>query len=137
MRWADIPRNPTTRTLRQFGGLCLVVFGGLGAWRWLNSGVSARVVVLVGVAVLAGLFALLAPRVLRPIFVGWMVVAFPMGWLVSRLALILVFAVFITPFALFFRLTGRDLLMLRRRAQTTYWKAKPSAPDALSYFRQS
>ena len=138
MRWSDIPRNPTTRTLRQFGVLCVLVFGGFAAWRWMSSGASLRVFVMGGVATVAGLLALIAPSLLRPIFVGWMVLAFPMGWLVSRVALILLFGVFITPFALFFRVTGRDLLRLRRRSnETTYWRAKPSAPDLSSYFRQS
>ena len=31
MTWNDIPRDPSRSTLRQFAGLCVVVFGALAA----------------------------------------------------------------------------------------------------------
>ena len=38
IRWSDIPRTPSIATLRQFSFLCLVIFGGIAAWRvWSGS----------------------------------------------------------------------------------------------------
>jgi hypothetical protein len=75
---------------------------------------------------------------MRPVFVAWMVVAFPIGWVVSRLVLLLLFFGVVTPVALFFRVTGRDALKVKRRPGAgTYWTQKPHSADVASYFRQS
>jgi hypothetical protein len=137
MRWSDIPFHPNRRTLRQFGLIGAAVFAGLGLWRLAVSGVS---VVFIMFALFASAFALLAmlrPHWLRPIYVGWMVVAFPIGWLVSQLILALMYYGVITPIGLLFRLAGRDALSLRRSGTTeSYWKEKPAVTDARRYFQQ-
>ena len=124
--------------LRQFGGLCIGMLIGMGGWQWFTSGEWERALVYAGIAVtIAGITAFV-PAMLRPVFVGWMVLVFPIGWLVSRAVLVLLFLGIITPIALVFRLSGRDLLTLRRRPDVlTYWKSKAAAPDLASYFRQS
>jgi hypothetical protein len=77
------------------------------------------------------------PALVRPIYVGWMIAAFPIGWTVSRVALALTFFGVVTPMGWIFRITGRDALMLRRRAVTSYWSPKTKAADAREYFRQT
>ena len=138
MQWADVPLNPSTRMLRQFAALWMLVFGGLAAWNGAFHGDSTTAFVLAIVAGVGGPLGLAAPRAIRPVFVAWMVVAFPIGWVVSRLALLLLFFGVVTPVALVFRMTGRDALGLKRRPGAgTYWTRKPGAPDVASYFRQS
>ena len=74
------------KTLRQFAGLCLVVFGGLAAWRMWRQAADGPAIALVAVgAVWRGRPG--PAVVVRPIFTGWMMVAFPIGWAVSRVAL--------------------------------------------------
>ena len=74
----------------------------------------------------------------RHIFVTWSVIAFPIGWVVSRLALGLLFYGVFTPIGLLFRLIGRDALMRRRpTGQDTYWTTTGPPPSASSYFRQA
>jgi len=90
-----------------------------------------------GLALVIGLLGLIKPAAVRWLFVGWMVVAFPIGWLISLLMLLLVFYGIITPVALFFRLRGRDLL--RRKSSlpgATYWLPKDMPHDVRSYFQQ-
>ncbi len=136
MQWSDLPRNPSIRTLRQFAGLWIVFFGGSGGWRWLVHDEASRGIVFALVASI-GLLGLVKPSVMRPIFVGWMVVTFPIGWVVSRLMLIVVFYGVFTPIGLLFRVMGRDLLQLKRRSErTSYWASKPSASAGRSYYRQ-
>jgi len=135
MRWSDIPRDPPRRLLRQFGGLWLVFFLGLAAWQSLVHGLSTTGVLAAAVALL-GAVGLARPRVVRPVFVGWMMLAFPLSWLVSHVALAIVFYGFFTPLALVFRLSGRDPLALKRRNTESYWQARPQATDVRRYFRQ-
>ena len=51
--------------------------------------------------------------------------------------LLLLYGLLFTPIALFFRMTGRDVLDRRRPATASYWKPKPAARDKRAYFRQS
>ena len=137
MRWSDLPLNPSSRTLRQFAGLWILFFGGLAAWRWFVLQQPRTAAVLTALAVVVGTLGLASPRKIRLIFVTWLTLAFPVGWVVSRVILVVLFGVVMTPVGLIFRLRGRDLLELRRNsARTTYWKPKQAAPDVASYLRQ-
>jgi hypothetical protein len=135
MRWSDIPRNPSGRLLRQFAGLWLLFFGGLACWHGLA---RHRVgLALAALALAVGLLGLLWPRAVRPVFVAWMVLAFPVGWAVAYALLAVVFYGIFTPLGLGFRLAGRDVLGLRRPAgRESYWWPKPAADGVASYFRQ-
>ena len=55
---------------------------------------------------------------MRLIYVGWMVLAFPIGWTVSQVMLALMFFGLFTPIGLVFRLIGRDPLQRTRPART-------------------
>ena len=50
MTWNDIPRNPSTATLRQFAGLWLVFFGGLAIHRGWLRGQTELGLILAGLA---------------------------------------------------------------------------------------
>ncbi len=100
MQWSDISFAPTSRVLRQFAALVLVVFGGLAAWYGVAREQPGLATVFAIVAVVIGPLGLIAPRAVRPIFVVWMVVAFPIGWTISRVLLALVFYGLFTPLGL-------------------------------------
>ena len=87
MQWSDVTKSPSEKMLRQFAGLCLVVFGTLAAWRWFSGNTGIWTQVLAAFAVVVGVTGLLVPKAVKPIFVGWMIAAFPIGWVVSRVAL--------------------------------------------------
>jgi hypothetical protein len=137
MRWSDIPFSPQPRMLRQFAGLWLAFFGGLAAWQGIVRGRVGVAVALAALAVVIGGLGLLRPQLIRPIFVGWMVLAFPIGWTVSLVLLGLVYYGLFLPIGLVFRLVGRDALQLRPRPDaTTYWTSRPEVADVRRYFRQ-
>jgi Saxitoxin biosynthesis operon protein SxtJ len=131
--------GPTSqRTLRQFGGLWLLFFGALASWQWFVRGHQGPAVVLGGVGAVIGALGLLRPEVIRPLFAGLTLLTFPIGWVVSRLLLAVLFYGVFTPVGAFFRLIGRDALSVRPRGdQKTYWVHKPTASDVRSYLRQS
>jgi hypothetical protein len=137
MRWSDLPLSPSDRTLRQFAGLWIVFFGGLACWHGLFRGHEIASIVLAILAITFGPLGLVKPRALKPIFVAWMVVAFPIGWVVSHVLLGCLYYGVFTPVGFFFRLAGRDPLELKRPAgKSTYWVTKPAATDVRRYFKQ-
>ncbi len=137
MRWSDIPFNPPTKTLRRFGAAGFVILSALAGWQWSQERPIAAAT-LAGLALMFAVVGLVWPGALRPVFVGLMVLGFPLNWLMSRLVLAVVFYCLFTPVALMFRLVGRDAMGRRPGpSQDTYWVAKPRADGVRSYFRQS
>jgi hypothetical protein len=105
--------SATPLRLRQFGlivgGLTAALFGvlpplfGSGhwpVWPWV-----------VGAA-LAGT-ALAAPTSLRPLYKGWMRVGAVLGWINTRILLLIVYCLLVVPIGLFMRLSGRDPMSRR------------------------
>ena len=65
-----------------------------------------------------------------------MVVAFPIGWTVSKVVLGAMLYLVFTPVALLFRLMRRDALKLRPRQAASYWEPKGTAKSGEEYLRQ-
>ena len=137
MRYADIPFHPSPRTLRQFGAIWLLLFLALGYKHYFKEGHHTTGIVLSCLAMLVGIPGLIQPSLVRWIFVGSIILTFPIGWLVSQLMLGVLFFFLITPAALFFRLRGRDLLRRTPPKEcATFWTKKHMPQDVRSYFRQ-
>ena len=137
MTWSDISSRPTTRALRQFAAAWLVFFLALGAHQYLVRKHPSAGLALMALALVIGLPGLIKPAVVRWLFVGSTVVAFPIGWLISLLMLLLMYYCVITPVALLFRLRGRDLLCRKRApSAATFWLPKHTPQDVRRYFRQ-
>jgi hypothetical protein len=137
MRLTDLDWNPSTRKLRQFAGLWLVILGALALWHgwWHERHVLGTVLAMAALAV--GLVGLAKPTAVRWIFVGSTMVALPIGWLVSHVLLALVYYALFTPLAIVFRLVGRDLLRLRSPTDAdTLWQPRRPPMDTRRYFRQ-
>ena len=137
MKWSELPLHPSPKVLRQFAGMWLVFFGCLAVHQGLVRNRPLLGVVLGVAAAVVGGLGLLRPVAVRWVFVGWMVLVFPLGWLISQVMLLVLFFGLITPVALLFRLKGRDVL--RRKpggGQTTFWMNKETPQDLRRYFRQ-
>lgn len=136
MTWSEIPWNPPTRTLRQFAGLWLLVFLVLACWQMTQHGWT----VVTGCCVLAGLFGpvgLWRPRLFRSVFVGSLVLTFPIAWVVSRLSLVLMYFLIVTPLGWGLRRLGHDPLRLRQKGtELSYWEPLSPVPDVSRYLRQ-
>ena len=137
MKWSDLPKNPSAKVLRQFAVAWLVFFFAWAAWQGLGKGRPPIGVGLGLIAMAVGGLGLARPGAIRWLFVGWMVLAFPIGWMISQLALLLMFYGLLTPVALLFRLLGRDALCRRLHPDAdSYWTAKEQPRDLRRYFRQ-
>jgi Saxitoxin biosynthesis operon protein SxtJ len=136
MQWSDISFAPPTRTLRQFAGLSLGIFGLAACFQGFVRHQPIVAAVFGTLAVVIGIPGLIKPSIVRPVYVGSMILVFPIGWTVSKLILACMFYGIFTPMALWFRLIGRDSLALQRPpARDTYWLPKRQATDPSSYFR--
>jgi len=135
MQWSDITSPASSRTLRQFAGLWLLVFGALAGWRVWHGDTGAVTLAVVIAALIVGIAGLIRPSAIRWIFTASMIVTFPIGWTVSKLVLAVLFYLLFTPIALVFRLMGRDALQLRRRRSGSYWAPYPGSRRPEDYFR--
>lgn len=138
MQWSDITTTPPpARVLRQFSVLCLVfglTIAGRRAWSGQLDGWTWSIV---GIGIVVGALGALRPQLTRWIYTSAMIVAFPIGWTVTRVMLAAVFYLMFTPLALCFRLIGRDELQLKPPAKVdSYWRRRRPQPAASAYFRQ-
>ena len=139
--------SPEPRVLRQFAwvglfGLPLltafVVKTARGqAWSdvelWSDAAVLA-VLALAAVALIA--LELGSGALARALFVTLSAVAIPIGFVVSHVLIALVYYFVVTPIAMVFRLTGRDVLGKRLDpGMTSYWHERRGARSASSYFK--
>jgi len=79
-------------------------------------------------SIIAAIFlaaAIIAPVLLKPVYIAWMRFAAILGWVNTRLLLVSIFYLIFTPLGLVMRLFGADLLDRRiAKQKTTYWKKK-------------
>ena len=137
MNWSDVVFIPSPRTLRQFAILWMLFVAGLAAWQGSLANRASPAFLLAALAIGLGLAGLAKPALIRPIFVAWMIAAFPIGWIVSRVLLACLFYGVFLPVGWCFRLRGRDVLNRRHDpGKDTYWSRKTYATDLASYFRQ-
>src|SRR5262245_28654432 len=115
--------NPGARELRSFSRiwfpLFVVLIGSVLRWRFPLPEAS---VWAWGVGAIAVLVALVDVRVARAVFVGLMVITYPIGLVVSTVALALLFYLVFTPLGWGMRLAGRDPLRLRTQDEATQWQ---------------
>ncbi|MCB9870291.1 MAG: hypothetical protein H6836_01045 [Planctomycetes bacterium] len=106
------------------------VFAGTAPW-WVYA-VGA-------LGVVCGLLAAVAPPLLRPIYVLAMLLAVPIGLVLSAVLLRAIYYLLFTPIAWVFRLRGRDAMHRKLEPElASYWQdhrdvTRPRAPA--SYFR--
>ena len=114
--------SPTRRDIFRFGVVIIVGFGIIGGLLY-KSGRESIALQLWGVSAAIGLLAMIVPVLALPFYWAWMSVAFVLGAIMSRVVLIVIFFVVLTPVSLFFKLIGRDALQRKAaaRARDSYW----------------
>ncbi len=112
----DASRNNVRKFGFLFGGISValaayMIVRGNGAWVWVA---AAAAVFAAG-----GAFAF---PLMKPVYTVWMLFAFALGWVNTRVILGVFFYLVMTPLGLILRLTGKDLLdeSIDKNA-TSYW----------------
>jgi Saxitoxin biosynthesis operon protein SxtJ len=118
---ADLKKLKTgNRDLRKFGlmvGGAFVLIGLLFLLRHKSS-----YPFFIGGGAILIIFGATWPRALKHIYIGWMALAFTLGFIMSNVILTLFFFLLVMPIGLLARLFGKDFLALRWDKQaTSYW----------------
>ena len=107
------------KDLRSFGvtiGTILLVIGG---FLFFKENEYYQIFIYISGAFIG--FGLLAPIILKPIYMAWMFFAVILGWIMTRIILSVLFYLVITPIGLISRLFGKNFLELKKSNQDSYW----------------
>lgn len=126
--------DPGKKTLKKFGvtmGIAFLVISGLFLFR------QKHTVAVYGLAVSCAFFITgsLLPALLKPVYIIWMRFAFILGWINTRIILIVIFYLVFTPVGLLMRLLRIDPLK-RRGKCATYWEEKEKIDFNISNYER-
>lgn len=132
MKW-----RPSDLDLRVFAVIQLVVAGALSWLLHRRFGWDAMALGLLATSLVALLAGIVLPQLLRSYYVLWMLVGFPIGWVVSHALIVVIYYAVMTPVGLALRLRGRDAMQLKVRSEaSTYWSPRPEPVKSSRYFQQ-
>jgi len=124
------------KELRNFGitiGIALGLLGGLFLWRgktyYSYSFIIAAAFLFLGLTL---------PAALKPLHKVWMTISILMGWLMTRVILIILFYGILTPIGFIGRLCGKDFLDIKLiKNAPSYWVLRGKQEyDKKSYEQQ-
>lgn len=133
----EINKNPSPKELAWFGVMFLAFFSLIGGVVWWRFEAQATAYTLWAVAAAIVAVYYVVPAAQKPIYLGWLYAAFPIGWVISHLVMGIIYYLVITPFALVFKVIGRDALdrKIDKNAKT-YWVEHRTGGDPQRYFKQ-
>jgi hypothetical protein len=141
----EINTNPSPKDLKWFGVGTGGALGVLGAILWLKTSVlfgmgsspTLASKVVWGLAIVFPILYYSVPALRRPLYVGFMVGVFPIGWVVSNVILAATYYLVVTPIGLALRLLGKDPMERTLRPDAgTYWTERRTGDDPAGYFKQ-
>lgn len=137
MALVRIKWHPEKNELRTFGVLWLVFFGSIGTWWFWHEASAAAYLSIWAIALVGGLLGMTAPMAMRPVYIAWMCLVFPIGWLISHLLLGAIYYGLLLPIGLTLRLFRHDPLQKRLdRNSGSYWLPRKTDTRPERYFRQ-
>jgi hypothetical protein len=124
------------KDLRKFGltvGIVLLAIASLLYWKGKENYTAFEIIGGFLVVV-----SILFPIILRPLNKIWMTLAILMGWIMTRVILIVIFFIVLTPLSLIARLIGKDFLDLKiDKEKNSYWEVRDKKGEAaVDYERQ-
>jgi carbamoyltransferase len=135
-RLHEIDREPTSRRLRIFGAGLPAMAAIFSVLAMLLADVRAPLWTLSAIASVVSVVFWSIPTARRRIYIAWMLVNYPIGWLGALLATAVIYYLVVTPIGLARRLLGSDALDHRGDPLPSYWIPRPSAQDWSRYLRK-
>lgn len=130
MSLVNINWHPDKKGIRDFGKAMLIGFGIIGLvfalWPWgfiIHRSWHVALGCWIFAAVVGGI-GLTGSRLVMPVYLVWMGIAFVMGSILGRILVGALFYLLITPMGLGMRLIGRDKLQIKKPETETYWKPR-------------
>ena len=137
MALIEIDLQPSKSQLRWFGLILFIFFSLLGAIVFFVFDAPGLAYGLWTVATIASIVYYAVRPFQRPLYLGWMYLAWPIGWTISHLLLAAIYYLLITPIGLVMRILGRDSMQIKPNTEDqTYWVEHRTGDHPSRYFRQ-
>ena len=99
------------RDIKNFGITIGVILLIISAILFYYNNLFYQNILIVAIAFIG--LGILFPTLLKPLYVGWMIFAVILGWIMTRVILSGVFYLIMTPIGLIVKLLGKDFLALK------------------------
>ena len=137
MALVEINKNPGKKELIVFG-VGLPILAGLIGWRRWSAGAPLTAEIIWGIGAALTLAFAVVPPLRKRIYIGWMYLVFPIGWVVSHLILGGIYFIVFTPMSVMLKIAGKDPMNRKLdKSAKSYWVLREGPRDKASYFRQS
>lgn len=114
------------RREREFGLLVGGILAALGAWWIYRSKLGPVGPVCLGIGLFLVVLGVSAPSILRRPRKAWMALAEGLSFVMTRLILLLVFYLVVTPIGWLRRASGNDPLRRRTKVEGSFWVEYPA-----------
>lgn len=129
--------DTSSKEIRKFGLVIAIALGVIGSFVYVKFGNFDVVGWLWGIGLLFLILGFILPSVLRPVYRIWMLLAYFIGGIVSRVILTVLFYVVLTPTGLVLRLFGKDVLDQRfEKDRESYWIKKDLSGHTKDQYRK-
>ena len=129
--------DTSSKEIRKFGLVIAIALGVIGSFVYVKFGNFDVVGWLWGIGLLFLILGFILPSVLRPVYRIWMLLAYFIGGIVSRVILTVLFYVVLTPTGLVLRLFGKDVLGQRfEKDRESYWIKKDLSDHTKDQYRK-
>ncbi|MFH0734911.1 MAG: SxtJ family membrane protein [bacterium] len=111
----------TSKDIINFGLLIGGIIALIGAVSIFYNSPAFMYLIPLGMVIMA--IGFIAPVLLKPIYILWMIIAVLLGFVSTRVILSILFYLIITPMALIFKMIGKDPLNIKiDKTKTSYWE---------------
>ena len=129
--------DTSSKEIRKFGLVIAIALGVIGSFIYVKFGNFDVVGWLWGIGLLFLILGFILPSILRPVYRIWMLIAYFIGGIVSRVILTVLFYVVLTPTGLVLRLFGKDVLDQRfEKDKVSYWIKKDLSDHTKDQYRK-
>jgi len=119
-------KRDESKDLRQFGMVLASILIVFGAIHFLKHHIILAQW-FCGIGLIVLFLGVLAPRMLKNVYAVFLKVAHAIGWFNTRVILILIYYVVLTPIAIVVRICGKDLLNRKiEKSVSSYWSTRQS-----------
>ncbi|MCX8066199.1 MAG: SxtJ family membrane protein [Candidatus Hydrogenedentes bacterium] len=125
------------REQRKFGLLIGSIFLVLGTIRFALHGFCLSAQILGGIGIVLILLGLIFPPALMPLFFLWLKIAEALNWVITKLLLLMVFYLILTPTGILYRVFKGDPLNRKWEPdRQSYWEEVDVQPKNIDEFRR-
>lgn len=122
---------------RKFGVVVGIAFLLLGLFRWWRHGFEELPYILFSLGGVLVVLGLIAPALLKPVFVWWIKLAEVLNWVMTRVFLSIAFLFMIIPVRWIIHFFGDDPLKRNYLPQgESYWETPDEQPTNREEFRR-